>query len=181
MNGYMMPSTDTAARLERLRGLVQTDPDNRALLTDCADLAMQLGQVADAQAWAQRACATAPEDPALRYNLAYTLLHAGKYAEAKEALSPIAEDPGAPPPTRNLLARALHYLGAVEEAIEVLRRQLEEHPEDAMAAGMLSLLYVDANDFTQARKWSRSALDEQPANLDALLAAGAVALADGKE
>jgi Tfp pilus assembly protein PilF len=177
----MTTQIEPAARLQRLRAMLESDPGNYALLTDCADLAMGLGQVADAQAWAERAVAAAPGDPAMRYNLGYTLLHGARYAEAKEALSAIAEHPAAPPGTRNLLARALHYLGEVKEAIELLRKQLEVYPDDAAAAGMLSLLYLDADDFAEARRWSRLALGKQPANLDALLAAGTVALGDERE
>jgi len=171
-----MTTPEVSARFERLRAMLDSDPENGPLLTDCAELALQLGRAEEAQDLAKRALGTAPDNRGLRYNLGYVSLHAGRYADAKEALLPIAEDPEAPPHTRHLLARALHYLGEVKEAAEQARRQVEANPDDAVAAGMLSLLYVDASDFAEAQRWSAHALERQPRNLDGLLAAGAVAL-----
>lgn len=116
-------------------------------------------------------------DAAVRYNHAYALFSARRFAEAKELLVELhAEDPSNAMVAR-LLIRAHHYLGELAEAIEVARRHLDSHPQDGDVAGMLSLLYFDTEDMAQAREWSLRAMSLAPDNIDALLAAGGVALA----
>jgi tetratricopeptide (TPR) repeat protein len=212
---YDSPRAEAAARLERLRVLLEQDPKNKGLLAQCADVALELGLARDAQGWIERALERAPGDPhlgarlasvklalgdakgalelleplakahqsstALRYNLGYALVHAGRHAEAKDVLLQVVEQPDAPGGTRHLLVRALHYLGEVKPAIEQALKHAETRPGDAAMAGMLGLLYLDANDFAAARRWSEKALALQPLNLDALLASGSVALGDEDE
>ena len=209
------PRAEAAARLERLRGLLEQDPANKGLLAECADVALELGLATQAHGWIERALERAPGDPylgarlasvklalgdakgalelleplakahpdstALRYNLGYALVHVGRYAEAKDALSGVVEQSDAPAGARPVLARALHYLGEVKPAIEQVLKHVGAHPGDAAAAGMLALLYLDAADFAESRRWSEKALALQPLNLDALLASGSVALGDEDE
>jgi tetratricopeptide (TPR) repeat protein len=188
----MTAHPEASARLGRLRGFLEADPGNAALLAECAGLALQLGLEEDALSWTERALAAGPGDPqlqewlagaklALRYRSGRALLHAGRYREARDSLASIVDDPQAPSDTRHLLVRALHYLGEVKEAIEHANKHAEANPDDAAAAGSLSLLYLDANDLPEAKRWSERALAGQPSNLDALLAAGTVAVGYEKE
>src|SRR5262249_20427100 len=93
----------------------------------------------------------------------------------------LIKDPAAPANTALLLTRALHYLGELELAIETARAYAETHPDDAVIAGMLGLLYLDTSNWAEARRWSDRALKGQPENLDALIATAMVSLADEKE
>lgn len=117
-------------------------------------------------------------DAAVRYNQAYALVSAGRFAEAKELLVELHGEDAANAMVVRLLIRAHHYLGELDAAIDVARRDLEAHPEDGEVAGMLSLLYFDTEDLAQAREWSLRALSQAPDSIDALLAAGGVTLAE---
>lgn len=116
------------------------------------------------------------EDAAIRYNQAYALFSLHRFAEAKPVLQALYQAEAPFPLVVRLLIRAHHYLGEVEEAIALATAFLAAHPENCDVAGMLSLLYFDNDDLAAAREWSQRALNDEPQNLDALLAAGGAAL-----
>jgi tetratricopeptide (TPR) repeat protein len=169
---------DAHAWVERALSAIPEDPH---LLARLASAKLALGEIPAALELLEPLVKANETEPALRYNYGYALLRAGRYAEARDALAAIVDEPEAPPATRPLLVRALHHLGELEAAIEHAGKQAAAHPDDPAAAGMLSLLYVDASDWAEARRWSERALKGQPGNLDALLTAGTIAMADEKE
>jgi tetratricopeptide (TPR) repeat protein len=156
-------------------------PQDPYLLARLASAKIALGEAEPAIRLLEPLAAAHESEPAIRYNLGYAYMRAGRYAEAKEALAAIVDHPAAPASTRHFLARALHHLGELDEAIEHAREHAEAHPEDAMAAGTLSLLYFDAAELAEAKRWSERALAGQPDSLDALLAAGSVAVVNEDE
>jgi tetratricopeptide (TPR) repeat protein len=169
---------DAQGWLERALGAV---PEDSYLLASLASAKLALGEPQAALELLEPLVKANETSVALRYNYGYALLRVGRYAEARDALAAIVENPEAPSNTRQLLVRALHFLGEVGEAIEHAKKIAEAHPDDPAAAGTLSLLYVDADQWAEARRWSELALKGQPENLDALLAAGTVAIADEHE
>jgi len=209
--GESPASSPSLARLEKLQGFLEHDPDNLSLLAEIADTAISCGELETARAMAQRGLERVPGDPyfslrlssvalaegnheeageitgsllqqghgdaAVRYNHAHALIGRGRFEEAQEMLSRLYAE-GAPfPQIPQLLIRALHYLGEVEEAIAIAQSYLENHPDAGDVAGMLSLLHFDNDDLAAAEHWSRQALAQAPNNLDALLAGAGVALA----
>jgi tetratricopeptide (TPR) repeat protein len=116
-------------------------------------------------------------DPAIRYNHAFALASAGRFAEAREMLDILRAEQVQYPGVVPLLIRSCHYLGDLDGAIAIALEHMESAPQDQQVAGMLSLLYFDKNDFAQAGEWSKRALADNEPSLDALLAAGGVALA----
>src|SRR6185369_16101124 len=116
--------------------------------------------------------------PALRYNLGYALMHAGRYAEAKENLAAAA---GEVPQAAMMLVRAHHHLGELGEAIRVAEGYADTHPEDAEVSGQLAMLYFDDDDVTKARAWAVKALALRRKTPEAYFTAAFIALGDEDE
>src|SRR4029450_13682964 len=103
---------------------------------------------------------------------------AGRYAEARDELLPIAAEMAQ---AAMLLVRAHHHLDEVEEAIRVAEDYASAHPEDAEVSAQLAMLYLDADAFTKARAWSDKALALKQKMPEAYFTAGFLALADEDE
>lgn len=116
--------------------------------------------------------------PAIRYNHAFALVSAARFAEARPILAELHAEKAEYPLIGPLLIRCHHYLADLDQAIALAQDLLITRPDDAQIVGMLSLLYFDRNDFAHAGAWAEKALALDPANLDALLAAGGSALAN---
>lgn len=115
------------------------------------------------------------DNPALRYNLAYGFVLAGRYTEAKENLQPIvvsSESPKAPV----LLARVLHQIGELDEGIKLISNYIERNPNDSEAQGILALLYLDNEDTEHAKQAAQKAIETNPEDAYARIVLGAAAL-----
>ncbi|MBL8474810.1 MAG: tetratricopeptide repeat protein [Methyloversatilis sp.] len=208
------PSTTDAARarLQRLEGFIERDPDNVNLLADAAECALSQGDLPRAREHLQRALELAPgnaplkqqlssvaiaegnfddglaltaallddgvDEAAVRFNHAFALVSLQRHEEALPMLARLHDEQVPYPMVVRLLIRCHHYLGDLDEAIAVADAHLAAHGDDADVAGMLALLHFDNEDFGAARTWGARALGGAPDNLDALLAAGMVALSD---
>lgn len=142
-----------------------------------SSVAIAEGNFDDAMAITAELLADGAMDWPVRFNHAFALLHVGRYAEAKEWLENLYREEAPAPTVIYLLVRSCHYLGQLESAIALALRHLELHPDDHRLVGMLSLLYFDADDLNNASLWSQRALASGGATVDALVAAGGVALA----
>jgi tetratricopeptide (TPR) repeat protein len=112
----------------------------------------------------------------VRYQHALTLVRLGKFAEAEPFLAELLQERAALPELPYLYIRTLHYLAKLEEATAFAHAHLQQHPDDVVARGMLSLLYLDQEKVADAEKVAQQVLHVAPNNLDALLAAGSAAL-----
>ena len=153
------------------------EPGNPYFQLRLSSIAIAEGNYAEAIEITRRLQAQGQHDPAIGYNLAHALFCDKAYAGAREVLQPLFEANVLTDPQASLLIRACHYLGEIDLAIAVARQVLERSPDNASVAGMLSLLYVDANELPSAAKYAAQTLQVAPENLDALLAASTVALA----
>lgn len=171
-----IPEGDLAGAREAASTALQAVPGNayaRSLLSTIA-LAQQnwseaieigLGLLADGH-----------NVPPVRYNLGRALLFAGRHAEASAHLEPLVGRSDVPHDAIQLAIRARHYQGDIEAAVALAKTHLERHPADNVVAGMLSLLYIDADDLPAAQALAEQTLRENPGSLDALLAAGTARL-----
>jgi tetratricopeptide (TPR) repeat protein len=169
------------ARLSRRLEFLAADPGNPRLRGECADLAHQAlaaGDVAGAIGAYQSLLEAGESAPALRYNLGYALMLAGRHAEAKQVLTPAAAEM---PEAARLLVRAHHHLGELDEAIRLAESQAAARPEDGELSGQLAMLYLDADDFEQARVWTGRALAAPRKTAEACFTAGFLALGDEDE
>lgn len=125
----------------------------------------------------QKILAAGQPHAAVRYQHALTLVWLGKFDEAEPLLAALLEEQAGFTDLPHLYIRTLHYLVKLDEAVEFANAHLHKHPEDAVARGMLSLLYLDQEKYAEADETAKLALNGAPNNLDALIAAGSTALA----
>ena len=119
-------------------------------------------------------------DPEIKFNHGYALALNGQYEEAKEPLLDLYINQHHFQLLPATLIRTLHHLGEFDEAIEIAKSHVENHPEDGSVAGMLSLLYFDNDDFSNAQTAAANALKLAPNNLDALVSAAGSYIGDEK-
>lgn len=131
----------------------------------------------DALALQAELCQRFPEDAGLRSALASLLHHAGRYEEAETIWSALQHGGSLPAHAWANRLRTLHFLGRLDEAMALGDAGADTFTHLPQAAGVLSLVAVDAGKFERARYWSEIALNEMPDSAEALTAAGALALA----
>lgn len=202
-----MDRTEQPSRLARLLGFLKHDPENLILLRDAADEAMQGGDWQQARGLVSQALALAPQDASSRYRMAVILSqqgealsaleftaglidggeshdavlyqHAralvlvGRHVEAAPLLDRLQDRSADFPEFDYFHIRALHAVGKLDEAIA----KAGSLKGDPIACGMLSLLYIDADQMDIGQALAREVLETDPHNVDALLAAGTGLLA----
>ncbi len=121
------------------------------------------------------ALARTPNPPAgfsevLLHNLAFIDLRRGRLAECVARLAPSVEkssghrdSAGQRPPTaaralQKLWLRALHLQGELDRAIGWAKEAEKQNGLDPQAAGVASLIAIDASDFVAAQHWSVASL-----------------------
>lgn len=118
-----------------------------------------------------------PQPPAgfaevLLHNLAFIELRHGRYADCIARLAPVLEASNAAvgaESERPLIAtralqqlwlRALHRDGEISRAMAWTLQAEQQRRLDAQAAGIASLIAVDASDFAAAQRWSAASLGD---------------------
>jgi tetratricopeptide (TPR) repeat protein len=121
------------------------------------------------------ALARTPHPPAgfaevLLHNLAFIDLRRGRHAECIARLAPSLETSSdrrdgvmQHPPTaaralQQLWLRALHLQGELDRAITWAKEAEKQNGLDPQAAGVASLIAIDASDFVAAQRWSVASL-----------------------
>jgi tetratricopeptide (TPR) repeat protein len=112
------------------------------------------------------------EDPAVMFNLAWSLAMEKEFDRAIELLtgnvtSALAE-------AAMLRVQLLHQQGEFDAAAELARRYIEQHPNDPGLAAAVSVLALDVEDVDLARRCAEQAGDHP----DALSTLGTLALGD---
>lgn len=165
--------------LEKALAHWPTDP---GLKSRIASVAIAQNRPGDAIGVLQELRQSGADHPIIRYNLAYAMMLLGGFGEARDLLLTAIDSPEVPQ-ARVLLARALHHLGEMEEAIKYIQPYLASKPEDAEALGILALLNLDMEDGPAAKEAANKALAVNPNENNALVTLGSLALAeqDGEE
>lgn len=154
-------------------------PEDPGLKSRLASVSIAQNKPDEAIALLQGLQQSGADHPIVRYNLAYAMMFTGRYAEAKELLLTIVADaPQIVPQASLLLARALHHLGEVEEAIKHTQYFLTSNPDHAEGLGVLALLGLDSDDSVVAKESAEKAIGLDPNNLNALVTLGSLALAE---
>jgi protein O-GlcNAc transferase len=107
------------SRLERLKGFLKADPNNRELLIDCGKLSHRLGHFEEAYELFHRAMAFLPNDPQVLAELGKLALSENK-PEAAASFFRQALDIEKTPETLANLGIALNYSGSWDEAATCL-------------------------------------------------------------
>jgi tetratricopeptide (TPR) repeat protein len=152
-------SDDAAARFRRLRGYLEADPANPALLRDVAQAALAVGELDQAAHLAQRLNAAAPHGVEGPYLLGLTAMHRGDFAAAADLFEPLmARDPQ--PNLRFNLAWTRAMLGEKAAAVTLLD---DATVETIPAAAMLRVQIAhEAGEFERALADGKTALERFP-------------------
>ncbi|MEN7429132.1 tetratricopeptide repeat protein [Chromobacterium sp. TRC.1.1.SA] len=171
-----LQSGQTQACEEILSRLLAADPvhfGGRSLVGVCL---MRQNRLDDAIAAFDDLRGEGWEEPALFYNLAYALMLQGRYAEAEVNAARAASRLDVLPQAGPLYARALHFLGKVDEAVAACEQALREHPELLPMYGLLATLYLDQENLAAAEIVARQVLDASPKDPDAATVMGMLAI-----
>ena len=109
-------------------------------------IALQQGELADAEVLIRQALAARPKDPAALNNLGTTLLNGGRLDEAREQFErAVKAQPGNADAQANL-GRTLRQLGRAADAVAPLKRAFSAKPKSAEIADLLGASLLDAGD-----------------------------------
>lgn len=136
--------------------------------------AMRSGDQAAAQALFARLLEAAPDDQAVRFNLAWSLGLAGRHSEAREALGEVADTEL--PQAVLLDLQIHHHLGEFEAAEAKLAGYLERFPDYAPLQSAASVLAMDLDRPDLARECALKG----GSHPDALATLGALELGENR-
>lgn len=112
--------TDAASDYHRLTGFLATDPDNPALIADCAMAALAAGQDADATALVERHRALAGESPLTHHVAGLAAMVRREWAKAAPAFQALVDDGVNDPGIRYNLALCRAMSGDKDAAVRLL-------------------------------------------------------------
>jgi len=118
--------------------------------------------------------------PAIIQNLAFIAFLQQQYKQCYDLLRPLIDETsnGAADSSLQVLwLRTLHRLTLLQEALNWYDRQIANNTLASDAAGVASLICIDADRLEQARQLSEQALKANPQQIEALVARASVALA----
>lgn len=127
------------------------------------------------------------EHPAVAHNLAYCDFIQGDHAVCSQRLRPWVDGVGPLPVPLDvpqlaalqvLWLRALHRQALLDEAWDWVQAQLERNNLSAPAAGVASLVAVDADHMEAVKVLAGAALSHDPMQMEALVARATIALAE---
>lgn len=139
-----------------------------------------------------QALAKTPEPPpgfaeVLAHNLAFIEMRRGRYSECVDRLAPVLESQEstdqaavAARALQQLWLRALHHDGQIDRAMTWTLQAEQQGRLDAQAAGVASLIAIDASDFEAAQRWSAASLSHSStveAPVESLVTQASLALA----
>jgi tetratricopeptide (TPR) repeat protein len=116
-------------------------------------------------------------DPVITFNLAHAAFREGDFVAAAATLKRMPESLDASSSAFALLLRCLHRLGAIADALTLFESRVPGGAVSGDAFGVASLLAFDAGRLAEAGAWSAAALEQNPAQYEALVAQGSALLA----
>lgn len=151
---------------EKLRRVLEIEPDNTDAHFDLGDLAERLGHRDEAVTQFDVVRRLDPEFPGVRPRLAGAMLKRRRGTDADQAaslarqeLASFCNDPEAFPPAElETLGRLLMEVGCAAEAPQVLRRLTQICPGDARAHHLLSVALLEAGRTGEGIEEARQAL-----------------------
>jgi tetratricopeptide (TPR) repeat protein len=144
---------------------VPTDPH---ALFDSATILMARKQYQDAILQLQSLLNSGQRHAGIFFNIGLCHYCLGEYAAAREPLQEAYELGERTPGLLRLLISSLHHLGLMDEAVALADAHSEAAHNDGPLAGVLALLYLDAEQAGPAARWARVALKFNPSSVDGL-------------
>jgi tetratricopeptide (TPR) repeat protein len=162
----------------------ELDRRNPDLVRAVTQLALQVGDLEQAQAHAEELEVLAPSDPWVQLTKGWAAIGQLRYAEALAASNAILANTPLDANATVLKGRALVGLNRTDEALDLLQKQIASQPSDTGSLQLLSRIYVRQNDWPKAamtaQRLSGLIPDNQPNKLllvEASLRSGNFALA----
>lgn len=152
------------------RSLIEA-PGHAAARGRIASVRISQHRFGDAEAILHELLRTAPDDPALLYNLGLAQFYQDKWAESQESFSRAHSLGLKTNDNLAYLTRALHHLGKTREAIEFCTQWVTQAADDKSQA-YLSLLEMDDGNMARARELAQQVLARDPDNIEAGTVAG---------
>jgi tetratricopeptide (TPR) repeat protein len=159
---------EAAAYVDRYAAIAPPPPGLINLLGLCA---LAEGRADDAARIFARLVEDAPDDPGLRFNLAWARSLLGDHPGALEALG----DPPEEAPAAALRVRSLHHLGRIDEALAV-GDAWEGRSDDPDLWSALATAALDHEDLERAGRWAPRGTP----TAEGQAALGMLAMADGQ-
>ena len=145
---------DTAAAEAEYRAAIRLDPSFSAAAVNLSDLYRQLGRDKDGERALREALSRSEQDASLHYALGLTLVRQKKSAAALDELRQAATlDPGQAR-YAYVYAVGLHSAGRREDALAVLKGNLQRHPNDRDTLSAAIGLSREGNDFAAALEYA---------------------------
>jgi tetratricopeptide (TPR) repeat protein len=132
------------------------------MLDDLAELQLETGRLAEAEATARRALQAPGAAATAWHRLALVLLQSGKLDESRAALEKVVELEPASIEACNNLGIVLQRLGELEPAAEIYRSALARDAENAAAHSNLASVLSELGQFEDALDHARRAVAREP-------------------
>jgi len=168
-------TADLPERALELLGTIDEAGELGEAVTNLAGIAaMRCGDQASAQARFESLLEGRPDDPSLRFNLAWSRALAGDFEGARSMLDEAAIE--SLPQAAMLDLQLDHHLGEFEPAREKLRGYLDRYPDYGPLQAAASVLALDLNDLELAQACANRAADHP----DAMATLGSLDLAENR-
>lgn len=153
-------------------------PEDRNWRHRQAVLCMEQGDYVQAELLFDSLLAQGEPAPHLLYDLGRTLYRQGKFQEALDTLRPLVDGAlNQVPAAMALWMRCQQPVGDLDELLALFVARSAEHELPPEAWGVASLVAFDLERVADARAWAARALQVAPAQREALVAMGTLALA----
>lgn len=176
------PGTPPRAKLqarEVLERACSRDPENPQLLQALAELSFQLGMYTQATTYYRRLREMVPNDPSVAVQLARTLIRTEHFREALSILEQlVAEDKTLLDAYEELVPLLLRHIQDPERAEAAVAQMISANPNSARAYLIRVRFYQQRKQFEKAWQDIRKALELSPQNLEVVLGAIELALAE---
>lgn len=156
------------------------DPENMEVLRKLAELSFQVGMDDRAITYYRRLREIAPNDSSLAVQLARALIRTEHFREALSILEQLtAEDKNAVDAYELLAGLLSEKIQDIERAETVIQQMVLANPESARAYVVRARFYHSRKQLDKARQDIQKALELSPRNIEVLLTAAELALAEG--
>ncbi len=142
---------DWTTAQQNLQKVLQAAPDYRPAQLLLGTVHLRSGNLSQAEMYLSSAVAAVPTDVRARQLLAETLLQMRNAEEAQAALAPIVGGPDADLMSLQMAARASMGRQDIDEALEYLRRSVEENPDNSDLRFQLAATLMQNGRFDEAQ------------------------------
>ncbi|MCG8671034.1 MAG: tetratricopeptide repeat protein [Pseudomonadales bacterium] len=158
---------------------IEHNPNNPRLMFQKATVCISQAEYDTAKDLLMQLLDSGIDNAGVRYNLALSLAMLSKMPEALTHLEVIRSHPESSFVQADVLyLRALHHTGELEKAIELASELAKQHTDNGDLLGVLSILYLDKQDYELARHYAEQAQSLAPNNNESLATLGTLFLDD---